>query len=105
MNNIPEKHVFVCVNCRDDGRKSCGEMGLAIRTELVRFAALDNNGDQLRINKSGCLGVCEKGPALVIYPEGIWYKEVNDVDCSEIYEKSVKKNEKIDRLLLKEKDL
>ncbi len=105
MIKLPEKHVFVCINNRDNGRKSCGEKGLSIRTELVKLAALDNNKNPLRVNKSGCLGVCEKGPALVIYPDAIWYKEIDEVDCSEIYEKSIKNNDKITRLLLKEKDL
>ena len=29
--------------------------------------------ENIRVNKSGCLGNCEKGVACVIYPEGIWY--------------------------------
>jgi hypothetical protein len=28
----------------------------------------------VRVNMAGCLDRCEFGPAMVIYPEGIWYK-------------------------------
>ena len=105
MNKIPEKHVFVCINCRDSGKKSCGDAGLEIRTKLVELAALDKGRQNIRVNKSGCLDACELGPALVIYPDGIWYKNVDINDCNEIYEKSIKNSEIIDRLILKDEDL
>ena len=105
MDKIPQKHVFVCINCRESGRKSCGDVGLKIRTELVRIASKNKSDTPIRINKSGCLDVCESGPALVIYPEGIWYKNVDISDCDEIYTKSIQKNEIIGRLLLKDDDL
>ena len=28
---------------------------------------------RMRANKAGCLDACEFGPAVVVYPEGIWY--------------------------------
>jgi len=27
-----------------------------------------------RVSKSGCLGVCGDGPNVMIYPQGVWYK-------------------------------
>lgn len=55
---------------------------------------------QHRINTSGCLGRCEEGPVLVIYPEGVWYsyKTYNDID--EIIEKHLINGQIVDRLLL-----
>ena len=43
------------------------------RKELVKM--INDNGlkGKVRANKSGCLDVCEHGPAVVIYPEGHWY--------------------------------
>ena len=105
MSKIPKKHVFVCINCRESSRKSCGDKGLEIRTELVRIASQDDSDQPLRINKRGCLDACEHGPALVIYPNAIWYKNVDISDCKEIYDKSIKSDEIVDRLLLKEKDI
>lgn len=28
---------------------------------------------KIRVNKSGCLDACSYGPAMVVYPEGVWY--------------------------------
>ena len=55
---------------------------------------------KIRINKAGCLGTCNQGISMVIYPEGIWYGKVTESDIPEIIEKSLLKNEKIDRLLM-----
>ena len=101
MSNKPEKHVFVCVNRRDSRRKSCGEKGLQIRTKLV---ALSKDDKHVRVNKSGCLDMCKKGPAIAIYPENIWYKEVKIEDCDEIYLKSIKSSEVVSRLEIKEEE-
>ena len=105
MKNTPDKHVFVCINCRDSSRKSCGDQGLAIRTKLVALLSKSVQKDNIRINKSGCLDLCESGPAMVIYPNKIWYKNVSINDCEEIFTKSILKDEIIDRLSLVDNDL
>ena len=69
-----EKHIFICTNERDENslRKSCGSCGgLDLRKDLVRMINESNLKGKVRANKSGCLDVCEKGPAMVIYPGGI----------------------------------
>ena len=101
MKNKPKNHVFVCVNCRDSERKSCGDKGLQIRTKLVMLSKEDKH---VRINKSGCLDMCEKGPIILIYPENIWYKEVAIEDCDEIHLKSIKSSEVVSRLEIKEEE-
>ena len=105
MKKIPDKHVFVCINCRDSSKKSCGEKGLAIRTKLVNLLFLSDEKDNIRINKSGCLDLCESGPAMVIYPNKIWYKNVSLDDCEEIFSRTILKDEIIDRLSLDDNDL
>ena len=105
MKKTPDKHVFVCINCRDSSRKSCGDQGLAIRTKLVALLTSSDQKDNIRINKSGCLDLCESGPVMVIYPNKIWYKNVSIDDCEEIFTKTILKDEIIDRLLLDDKDI
>ena len=39
---------------------------------------------KVRANKSGCLDVCEQGPAMVIYPSGFWYLGVNKKNIHKI---------------------
>jgi len=70
-----QKHIFVCVNERNiNNPKGCcsSKNSLEIMTKIKRI--IKNSGmENIRVNKSGCLGNCEKGVACVIYPEGIWY--------------------------------
>ena len=105
MKKIPKKHVFVCINCRNSLKKSCGDQGLSIRTKLVALLTSSDQKDNIRINKSGCLDLCESGPAMVVYPNKIWYKNVSIDDCEEIFTKTILKDEIIDRLFLDDEDL
>ena len=104
MKKIPKKHIFVCINCRNSSRKSCGDQGLAINTKFKQLLSLSAQKDNIRINKSGCLDLCELGPAMVVYPNKIWYKNVSIDDCEEIFAKTILKDEIIDRLSLEEDD-
>ena len=58
-------------------------------------------GKSIRINLSGCLNMCEYGPAMVIYPEGVWYRYENEFDIKEIFDKHVLRGEHVMRLLIK----
>ena len=83
-NNLYTKHVFICTNKRDlPNQKSCRDLGLELRLFLKQEIIKRWLNKEIRINKSGCLGQCQKGPCLVIYPKGIW--EFNlDLEDSEI---------------------
>lgn len=89
-----EKHVFVCTS----GAHCPGKGSQAIRDELKRLMKSDGLSDHMRINNCGCLGQCEAGPNLVIYPDGVWYSGVNLQDVPEIYG-SLKTGRRIARLL------
>ena len=101
----PQKHIFVCINNRpDESMKSCGQNGLDIRNELVKKVYENGLGEKVRVNKSGCLNVCELGPALVVYPSRIWYKNVGVENVEEIIEKSIKNDVSIDSLAINKED-
>ena len=100
-----DKHIFVCTNFREGDRKSCGEKGLEIRSTLVASVLTSHPKINIRVNKSGCLGMCKLGPALVIYPQKTWYQNVKVSDCQEILEKSILENKVIARLEIKDANL
>lgn len=84
-----KKHVFFCMNERDDGRPCCADRGAQVAQEHAkrRIKQLDQNGQgKVRINKAGCLDRCEQGPVLVVYPQGTWYTYVDQSDIDEIIE-------------------
>ena len=91
-----KKHIFICTNDRgeESKRKSCGSCGgMDLRKELVKM--INDNGlkGKVRANKSGCLNVCERGPAVVIYPKGHWYLGVEKKDLKRIFDTSILSNE------------
>lgn len=74
-NMFYQKHIFVCVNRKDQGRKCCGsENTEALADELIEQLKQKNvwGPGQIRVTKTKCLGRCEQGPSVVIYPEGEW---------------------------------
>jgi len=54
---------------------------------------------KVEIKETGCLGFCEKGPRIVIYPEEVYYFQVKASDVPEIVSKTLINNEIVERLL------
>jgi (2Fe-2S) ferredoxin len=99
-----EKHVFFCLNEREDGRPCCADSGAQKMQEYAkkRIKALDLNGaGKCRINKAGCLDRCEEGPVVVVYPQGTWYTYVDEHDIDEIIELDIIGGKIVERLHLK----
>jgi len=94
-------HVFVCCNQRDPGEGCCNDLGSSQLHGYMkqRVKDLDLAGDgQIRINKAGCLGRCDSGPVLVVYPEGTWYTYVDQQDIDEIVERHLVQGQVVERL-------
>lgn len=96
-------HIFVCTNQRSGSEKlSCGEAhGLELVAEFKKVLKDTNMKITARANKSGCLGICDFGPTVAIYPEGTFYVGVKKEDVKEIVESHIFLNQKVTRLLLK----
>lgn len=96
-------HIFVCTNQRTGTEKlSCGEAhGLELVGEFKKQLKDLNVGLKTRANRSGCLGICDFGPTIAIYPEGIFYVGVQKEDVKEIIESHILNKTIVDRLLLK----
>lgn len=100
------RHVFICQNERppDDPRGSCLARGAAeVRERFRQELARRGLSGLVRANAAGCLGACDHGVSLVIYPEGIWYGGVRAEDVEEIIDRSVLHGEVIHRLLVPER--
>jgi (2Fe-2S) ferredoxin len=96
-----EHHVFVCTNQRDPGEQCCNAVG---GSEMFAYAkerigALKKNGPgQIRINKAGCLGRCDQGPVMVVYPKETWYSFIDKEDIDEIINEHLLNDRVVDRL-------
>ncbi len=97
-------HVFVCENRRDasDPRGCCADRGGVEVREALK-AELKRRGlkGQVRANGAGCLDACAQGPAMVVYPEGVWYGHVRPEDVPEIVERHLLGGEPVERLRLR----
>lgn len=81
-------HVFVCNNDRRGASKSCADGGgQAIKDHLK--AEVEKRGwkPRVRVSQSGCLGLCQKGPNVIIHPQGIWFSGVTLADAGAILER------------------
>ena len=96
-------HVFFCTNQRTDGKQCCQQYNAAEMREYAkqRCKTLGIHGaGQIRINSAGCLDCCNQGPAIVVYPEAIWYSWVDKEDIDEIIEQHLQQGKPVARLRL-----
>jgi (2Fe-2S) ferredoxin len=75
MANKFEFHVFVCQNQRPEGhqRGCCLSKGSDKIQNYMKTRVKELGIENVRVNKASCLDQCKKGPAMVIYPQGVWY--------------------------------
>jgi NADH:ubiquinone oxidoreductase subunit F (NADH-binding)/(2Fe-2S) ferredoxin len=56
---------------------------------------------EIKLVETGCHGMCEMGPIVVVYPEGTFYCRVEPEDVAEIVEEHLYKGRLVQRLLYK----
>ncbi len=97
-----ERHIFCCVNVRPDGhpRGCCSARGSVDLRNYLKDKTKEKGLKKLRVNQSGCMERCELGPAMVIYPEAVWYSYDNTEDVDEILERHIIGGEIVERLRL-----
>lgn len=100
-----EKHLFVCTNQRTGSEKgSCGEQHGLDLTAAFKKSIKDKNLDMpIRAQRAGCLGICDFGPTVAVYPEGVFYVNVQLSDVEEIVQSHIVENKVVKRLLLQQK--
>lgn len=94
-----EKHVFICANDKDAPKKCCGSShSMELIEKFKSTWAAQGLDTKIRIQKAGCLDFCGKGPTLVVYPEGVFYGNVQLSDVEEITESHLVNNTPVTRL-------
>ena len=95
------RHFFVCITNRPPFAKpSCGPRGSQPLLQALT-EELDAQGllGQIGVTGSTCLGPCDSGPSVVVYPEGVWYKGVQVEDVPEIVRSHAREGRPVERLL------
>ena len=85
-----ERHIFVCVNEREDGN-CCAKRG---SNEILKALRDHINSKGLfhryNVSKSLCLGHCDFGPTIAVYPDGYIFRRVTMEDTKKIIEEFLK---------------
>ena len=97
----PSRHVFVCSQQRPPNhpRGSCAAAGASPLLQSF-WAELQKrqSHEQIAITYSGCLGPCDGGPNVLVYPEGTLYRGVTAADVGEIFDVHLERGEVVERL-------
>lgn len=94
-------HLFVC-----QGKRCAARGSEAVYEDLKGKVKALGLKSEVKVSRSGCLSVCKEtqeeglySPAVVVYPEGTWYRNVALSDVDEIIEKHIMKGEAVERLV------
>lgn len=90
-------HVLICTGtgCVSSGADNIKDR---LTSKLVE-AGLQ---DEVKVVETGCHGFCEKGPIVIVYPEGVFYCQVSVEDVDEIFAEHLLKGRIVERLLYTE---
>jgi (2Fe-2S) ferredoxin/cyclopropane fatty-acyl-phospholipid synthase-like methyltransferase len=93
-------HVFICDQEKPEGVPCCAARGSGKTLETLRKEiATRGLMDSVQVTVCGSLGLCERGPNLVVYPEGVWYTNVTPQDVPELVESHFRNGRPLERLV------
>ena len=90
-------HVMVCGGTGCTSSNSAG-----VIAEFERLLAEKGMDNEVKVVRTGCFGLCEAGPVVIIYPEGAFYSHVKVTDVPRIVEEHLIKGRIVKDLLYKE---
>ena len=89
-------HALICA-----GAQCIAAGGNGFEDALKAELAKHNLDEEISVVETGCMGACQLGPLLVVYPEGIMYTKVKPEDAKEIVEEHFLKGRPVKRLMWK----
>src|SRR5436190_7060545 len=99
-------HVFVCTGKSCSARDSA-EVLAAFESELKQRGLLfgreakgKNPLGSIVVTECASVGFCSIGPAVMVYPDGVWYAQVRSSDVREIIDEHLLQGRPVQRLAL-----
>lgn len=93
-------HVLVC------GGTGCTSSGSETLLKLLEEKLVEHGLDkEIKPIRTGCFGLCEAGPVMIVYPEGTFYSRVAPRDIEEIVTEHLLKGRVVKRLLHHDKQV
>jgi (2Fe-2S) ferredoxin len=87
-----ERHIFLCA---DQTKPKCCDRNLSISVwEYLKQRIKDLNLEtKVFRTKANCLRICQAGPIMVVYPDGVWYHSVDAQVIDRILEEHILGNQ------------
>ena len=96
-----KRHLFFCNNIKDLEEQCCSKFGAkdfyTYAKSRVRDMGLLGEGN-FGVSESRCLGRCEYGPVIVVYPDNVWYQYIDQDDVDEVIDSHLLNGEIVARL-------
>lgn len=97
--NEYEKEILVCAGTGCISSKS-GDFVDALKEELAK----NQLTEKVNIVKTGCFGLCAQGPIVIIYPEAVFYHQVQPKHAKKIVSEHLIKGNLVEKLLYHDAD-
>ena len=86
-------HVLVCGGTLRTQRRQ--DVKRFTEKKLTRY----NLADEIRVVETGCLGPCDEGPVIIVYPEGTMYSRLQPSDIPRIVQSHLLKGRILQELV------
>ena len=85
-------HVLIC------GGAGCISSGCqAVKEAFIQELQANGLQDEIQLIETGCVGSCDLGPIVIVYPEGVFYQHVTPEDVREIVSEHLLKGRYVKR--------
>jgi len=81
----PKHHILVCCSYRQGTPQGvCHKKNSASLLPYFEQEADDRGIEGVLVTSTGCLKACDNGPIVVVYPQNVWYKNVDEAGADAI---------------------
>lgn len=97
-----QRHVFVCTgtSCtKNNSEQTLAKFWEVLAERGLLYGKRGSFEGSVIVTTCGSVGLCQIGPAVLIYPEGVWYYGVTADDVQEIVDEHIIAGRPVERLL------
>lgn len=96
----PDYHFMVCASFRQSGEAQgvCAKKGSGSLMQYLENEIIDRGLNGM-VTSTGCVKLCEKGPVMIVYPQGNWYGEMDEEKIDKILD-AIEEDQTVPELLI-----